>query len=296
MLVIEAPSAALRAWHSRGRLLRIGDLEVFTVDEGAGEAVLLLHGFPTSSLDWARIWPDLARRWRLLAFDFPGFGFSSKPEAYSYSLLEQADVVERLLRERGVERAHVVAHDMGTSVLTELLARRAAGLLHFAIHRVVLMNGSVHAELAHLTPAQRLLRRRWLGPLFARLASEATYKLQVRRILGRPDALSAQDLAEQFALIRRADGHLRLPKIMGYYAERVRFRRRWIGALEGLDLPALVLWGRLDPVAVPAIAEALARETPGAELVWMDDLGHYPQLEDPSRVSTELERFLSRRI
>jgi pimeloyl-ACP methyl ester carboxylesterase len=46
-------------------------------------------------------------------------------------------------------------------------------------------------------------------------------------------------------------------------------------------------------VAVPAIAEALARETPGAELVWMDDLGHYPQLEDPARVVAELDRFLS---
>jgi hypothetical protein len=53
----------------------------------------------------------------------------------------------------------------------------------------------VHAELAHLTPAQRLLRRPWLGPLLARLASAATYKLQVRRILGRRDALSAEEPA-----------------------------------------------------------------------------------------------------
>jgi pimeloyl-ACP methyl ester carboxylesterase len=295
MLVIEAASAALREWQSRGRLVRIGNLEVFTVDEGAGDAVVLLHGFPTSSFDWARIWTELARRWRLLALDFPGFGFSSKPDDYSYSLLEQADVVERVLRERGIARAHVVAHDMGTSVLTELLARRAAGLLHFEIDRVVLMNGSVHAELAHLTPAQKLLRRRRLGPLFARLVGATTYKLQVRRILGKSEALSDADLDEQFALIRHANGNLRMPQIMGYYAERIRFRRRWIGALETLDRPALVLWGRLDPVAVPAIAEALARETPGAELVWMDDLGHYPQLEDPSRVSSEIGRFLSRR-
>jgi pimeloyl-ACP methyl ester carboxylesterase len=53
-----------------------------------------------------------------------------------------------------------------------------------------------------------------------------------------------------------------------------------------------VLWGRRDPVAVPAIAEALAGETPGARLVWMEDLGHYPQLEDPARVVEESIRFL----
>jgi pimeloyl-ACP methyl ester carboxylesterase len=229
----------------------------------------------------------------VIAFDLPGYGFSAKPADYSYSLLEQADVVELVLRDCGVRRASLVAHDMGTSVATELLARRAAGLLHFEVDRIVLMNGSVHAELAHLTPSQKLLRRRWLGPLFARVASATTYRLQLRRILGRREALTDQDLADQFALIRLADGHLRLPAIIQYYDERIRFRRRWIGALEQLDRPVLILWGRRDPVAVPAIAEALARETPGARLVWMDDLGHYPQLEDPPRVAREIERFLA---
>jgi len=285
--------AALQSWRDRGRMLTVRGMEVFCIDEGTGaDTLLLLHGFPTSSHDWSRIWDPLAAHHRVIALDLPGFGFSTKPEDYSYSLLEQADVVELVLRELGVSRAHVVAHDMGTSVTTELLARREAGLLHFEIDRVVLMNGSVHADLAHLTPSQKLLRRRWLGPLFARLASATTYRLQFRRILGRSDALSDRDLEDQFALIRYRDGHLRLPAIIGYYAERTRFRQRWIGALERLDLPALILWGRLDPVAVAAIAETLAAETPGARLVWMEDLGHYPQLEDPRRVVTELESFL----
>jgi pimeloyl-ACP methyl ester carboxylesterase len=286
-------SADQQAWRDRGRMLTVRGMEVFCIDEGSGaDALLLLHGFPTSSHDWARVWDALAARRRVVALDLPGFGFSAKPEAYSYSLLEQADIVEVLLRDIGVSRAHVVAHDMGTSVATELLARREAGLLHFAIGRLVLMNGSVHADLAHLTPAQKLLRRRWLGPLFARVASATTYRLQLRRILGRNDTLSDQDLADQFVLMRHRDGHLRLPAIIGYYAERTRFRERWIGALERLDIPALILWGRLDPVAVPAIAEALAKEIPGAQLVWMDELGHYPQLEDPKRVVQELERFV----
>ena len=290
---MSALSADIQAWRERGRMLTVRGMELFCLDEGSGaDTILLLHGFPTSSHDWSRVLPALAARHRVVALDLPGFGLSAKPEGYSYSLLEQADVVELVLRELGVARAHVVAHDMGTSVATELLARREAGLLHFAVDRLVLMNGSVHAELAHLTPSQKLLRRPRLGPLFARLASSTTYRLQLRRILGRNEALSDRDLADQFALIRHREGHLRLPTIIGYYAERVRFRERWIGALERLDIPSLILWGRLDPVAVPAIAEALAGETPGAELVWMEDLGHYPQLEEPERVVAELERFV----
>ena len=289
-----ALSADLQAWRARGRLLTVRGMEVFCVDEGSGaDTLLLLHGFPTSSHDWSRVWDAFAARRRVVALDLPGFGFSAKPASYSYSLLEQADVVELVLRELGVARAYVIAHDMGTSVATELLARRETGLLHFAIDRLVLMNGSVHAELARLTPGQKLLRRRRLGPLFARVASATIYRLQLRRILGRNEALSDQDLTDQFALIRHRNGHLRLPAIIGYYEERTRFRERWIGAVERLDLPALILWGRLDPVAVPTIAEALAAETPGAQLVWMDDLGHYPQLEDPRRVVMEVERFLA---
>lgn len=181
------------------------------------DTLLLLHGFPTSSHDWSRVWDALAARRRVVALDLPGFGFSAKPASYSYPLLEQADVVELALRELGVARASVIAHDMGTSVATELLARRESGLLHFAIDRLVLMNGSVHAELARLTPAQKLLRRRWLGPLFARVASATTYRLQLRRILGRNEELSDQDLADQFAvraeaLSRALDRRLGAPR------------------------------------------------------------------------------------
>ena len=286
-------SAAVEEWRARGRMMRVRGLDVFCVDEGSGdETILILHGFPTSSHDWSRVWEALTARRRVITFDFPGYGLSAKPADYSYSLLEQADVAEILLRELGVERAHVVAHDMGTSVATELCARHEAKLLHFALDRLVLMNGSVHAELAHLTTAQKLLRRDVIGPLFARVANATTFRLQMRRVLGRNQALSDEDLDDQFALMRHDQGNLRMPKLMGYYDERVRFRRRWIGALERFDRPALILWGRLDPVAVPAIAEALARETPGAKLVWMDELGHYPQLEDPRRVVEEIERFL----
>lgn len=281
------------AWRARGRIVRARGFDVFCVDEGRGpETVVLLHGFPTSSHDWSRVWDSLTARFRAVTLDLPGFGFSAKPEDYSYSLLEQAEVVEVVLRALGVARAHVVAHDMGTSVATELLARREAGLLGFELDRLVLANGSVHPELAHLTPAQKLLRRPLVGPLFARLASPAVFRLQMRRVLGRKEALTDAELDAQFALIRRGDGHLRLPRIMRYYEERERFRARWIPALERLDRPALVLWGRRDPVAVPAIAEALAREIPGSRLAWLDDLGHYPQFEDAPRFAAGVEGFL----
>jgi pimeloyl-ACP methyl ester carboxylesterase len=91
---------------------------------------------------------------------------------------------------------------------------------------------------------------------------------------------------------QHAGGRERLPALAGYMNERTRFRDRWIGALERLDVPAHILWGRRDPVARPAIAEQLVREIPKTKLTWLDDLGHYPMLEAPSRWSEAALAFL----
>ena len=115
----------LAAWHLRGDRARVFGQEVFFVDSGGtGPVLLLLHGFPTCSFDFHRVFDQLAESFRVIAHDHLGFGFSSKPREYSYSLLEQSELAIELWRALGVERAHLVAHDYGTSVATELLARR----------------------------------------------------------------------------------------------------------------------------------------------------------------------------
>ncbi len=152
----------------------------------------------------------------------------------------------------------------------------------------MLMNGSVHIELAHLTPGQKLLRSR-LGPLFASLSTRFTFGLQIKQICARKP--TEAELDAMWELVDRDGGSARMPALIGYIDERYRFHRRWIGALERLDVPTLVAWGERDPVAVLAIAHALAREIPGAELRTWPELGHWPQLEAPSRVANTIEAF-----
>ena len=93
-----------------------------------------------------------------MALDFLGFGWSDKPPELAYSLFEQADATVAIAKALGLTRVHLWAHDMGTSVATELLARRERGNLPFEIASLVLMNGSVHIEMAQLTLGQRLLK------------------------------------------------------------------------------------------------------------------------------------------
>jgi pimeloyl-ACP methyl ester carboxylesterase len=265
---------SIEEWRARGRKVETPEGAVWAIDVPGGDPsatpVLVLHGFPTSSWDFAPAIERLAKRRRVVAFDFLGMGLSDKPAEHGYALFEQADVALLVARAFGLARAHVWAHDMGTSVCTELLARRERGLCPLEFASFVLMNGSVHIELASLTIGQHVLKSP-LGPLFARLNSRTTFKAQMRRIFARqpPD----EELDAMWELLARDDGTARLPQIIRYTEERARFRARWIGALERVNVPALVAWGRRDPVAVMAIAEQLAREIPGARFETWDDLG-----------------------
>ena len=282
-------------WRKRGKTIALRDGGIFAVDlEGSGVPVLVLHGFPTSSWDFAAAATHLQDKGRrVVLFDFLGFGFSDKPHDAAYSLLEQAEIAIGVARDLRLKRVHLWAHDMGTSVATELLALRERDLLPFGVTSVTLMNGSVHIEMANPTLGQRLLRSP-LGNTFARLSTKRVFEQQMRGIFGPKHPPAQHELDAMWSLLTRADGQLRLPAIIGYMAERTRFRRRWIGALERLDIPMFVAWGELDPVAKLAIGERLARETPGADLTTWDDLGHYPQVEAPDRVAQAVANFIAR--
>ncbi|MEZ4313095.1 MAG: alpha/beta hydrolase [Polyangiaceae bacterium] len=287
---------ALSEWRARGQFLRLLGRTVFVVDAGPRDAepIVVLHGFPSSSFDFHLALGRLSRDHRVIVHDHLGFGFSDKPEDYSYSLLEQADVALMVWQKLGVTGAHLLAHDYGTSIATELCARRERGLLPVQLKSLTLTNGSVHRELAHLEPSQKILLHKSWGPVFARLANRFIFRLQIRRILGSGGSVSDDELDAMWSCIRHDDGHLRLPEISSYLDERVRFRNRWIGALTRWSLPAHVVWGNQDPIAVPLMAETLTAEIPTAKLTWLKDVGHYPMIERPIEWADAAAGFLER--
>ncbi|HEX7663136.1 MAG TPA: alpha/beta hydrolase [Polyangiaceae bacterium] len=287
-----AGPVSIEAWKSRGNTLAVPEGNLFWVDTAPHgterTAVCILHGFPTSSHDFSRFVDLVAPSRRVVTLDFIGFGLSDKPLEHGYSIFEHADAVCAVVKAAGLSKVHLFAHDLGTSVATELCARKERGLLPFELASLTLMNGSVHVEMADLTFGQIALRTP-LASLFARLNNQRSFKLQMKRIFGKP--VSEADLDAMWALLERADGTQRLPQTIRYIDERTRFRRRWVGALERFDRPAHVAWGRLDPVAVMPIARKLAEEIPYSQLSIWDDLGHYPQVEAPDVVATTVTKF-----
>ncbi|HET7844343.1 MAG TPA: alpha/beta fold hydrolase, partial [Xanthomonadales bacterium] len=121
---------------------------IFTRKGGDADApaLLLVHGFPTASWDWAALWSALARTHRVVALDLLGFGFSAKPRGHAYSVVEQAALCESLLRDLGLREYRVLAHDLGDSVAQELLARRIDGGDRPRLDGVVFLNGGLFPE------------------------------------------------------------------------------------------------------------------------------------------------------
>jgi hypothetical protein len=126
------------AWRQAGELTTIAGRRIFVRERAGtsdGPPVLFLHGYPSSSYDWRHALGRADGR-RLIMFDLLGFGLSDKPRDQVYSLLTQADLVEAVVARSGPERVLLVAHDMGSSVATELLARDLEGRLPFELSSV----------------------------------------------------------------------------------------------------------------------------------------------------------------
>src|SRR2546426_964278 len=149
-------AAVHEGWHRRGRFVTLAEgHRLFVAQEGEGPDLLLVHGFPSTSHDFAAALPLLSGRFRVTLFDQLGFGFSDKPAGAPYSPLDQGRRAGGLARALDIPQAMVVGHDMGLTVAIEMLCRHEAGELGFTMDRLVLCNGSHLVELAHVTQLQK---------------------------------------------------------------------------------------------------------------------------------------------
>ncbi|MGZ4173274.1 MAG: alpha/beta hydrolase [Solirubrobacteraceae bacterium] len=275
------------AWARSGeRVSALGGREVFvTTREGAAPWLVLLHGFPSSSYDWRSLLEQPALDGRgVLAFDFLGFGLSDKPAGRPYSLMPQADLVEELVARYCGPEVFVVAHDMGTSVASELFARDVEGRGRIVISRALLFNGSMLLHLAKPTIGQRMLRSP-AGPFLARLSTERFFRQQLASVFSPGHPLSAEEAADQWSLVTERGGHRRAHELIAYMDERIKYAERWHGAIRDWNGELSLMWGMLDPVARVQVLRGLQELRPGVPVTELPDLGHYPQIEDPARVA-----------
>jgi pimeloyl-ACP methyl ester carboxylesterase len=278
----------VRAWQERGQSEEFRGYGIHTFRQAdEGPLLLLLHGFPSSSYDWRLLLEEDVPS-NVLAFDFLGFGLSDKPHGHDYSLFWQADLSEELVRRHGGGRSvFVLAHDMGTSVANELMARDLEGKLEMEIAGIVLFNGSMVLEAASPTPAQRALRSP-LGPLVARLSSERVFRHQFGSVFSDAHPLSEEEAIDQWSLVCHNGGRTLGHRLVTYMDQRETHAGRWHGAIRNWRGELSLAWGLRDPVATTAVLAALRELRPQVPVSELLELAHYPQLEDPQQIANAL--------
>jgi pimeloyl-ACP methyl ester carboxylesterase len=256
---------------------------IFVRRLGAGPTMTLLHGFPSSSYDWADVLPTLAERHTLLLVDFLGFGASAKPVDHDYSLHEQADLVEALWEYERVSTSVVVAHDYAVSVTQELLARRAEGRLAIELPAVHLFNGGLYPDLHRQQPSQTALLDPERGPQLSALLNEQLFVAALKPTFADTFDASAASAA-MWQAMSREQGQRIAHLLIRYVRDRETHGERWVTAIHSTDVPLSFVWGMLDPVSGAHMAERIRERLPGARFLALGDVSHWPSLEAPQRV------------
>lgn len=288
----------LLQWKDNGKTHAYGpfDHKVFYIDFGdpdttSDRTLLIIHGFPESSFSFHKVIDALSYRFdRMILLDLLGYGFSDKPtENYTYSLFEQADVAYSIWQHVGVKGGHLLAHDMGDSVATEILARMENGLkpswFEDGLKSITFTNGSMVLGLAKLRITQKILLSRY-GSLLKRLPTYKLFSQQVKSAHGNKN-LTEEDVSHLWDLNVLKEGHHKTYLTIKYLNDRKRFENtRWLPALSKTKIPIHICWGNEDAVAKVEMAHYLKNNIcNNAELTIMNGLGHFCQLGSPKKWS-----------
>lgn len=282
-------------WRSTTPSNRGAEVTVFARRAGTpgAPALVCVHGFPTSSFDFAQLTRQLGGEFDIHLLDFPGYGLSDKPPApYEYSLYDDARLLVHAITERwGLRDYTMLTHDRGDSVgmvALELLTAEHPGSLPA---QLVITNGNVYLPLSNLTAFQRAL----LDDTTARATASAVTPEMLAAGLGQsafmprraPDDPEIIALAQLFA---HHDGVAVLPDTIRYLHERAAGETGWLESLARSGVDTTLVWGLHDTIAPLRVASHVwhgyLRDKPGRNRFWvLPGADHYPQCDAPAQLA-----------
>ena len=275
------------------RFLRVAGVRARILDEGAGDAVLLVHGVGGWAEEWAHALPALvAAGYRVVAPDLPGHGQSARASGARYFDPHDPYYV-RFLRELldglGLERVHVVGHSLGGAIAT-----LTAVCLPGRVRSLTLVApGGYGARVARSFRLSSL----WIAQLFARIAPTAYLRESLAWCFS--DASRCEEwMYRDVVRYARAGAAVEFARVLrqGLTLRGLRpeIRDAWDDRVRGLTLPTLVIWGRQDSVVPFADLSDVTARIPHASVVAIDRAGHLVQLERPEEFNRALLAFLKR--
>jgi pimeloyl-ACP methyl ester carboxylesterase len=280
------------------RYLDLDGMKIFYREVGADDApvVLLPHGYPSSSFQFRNFMPTLADRWRLIAPDFPGFGYSDTPERtrFEYSFNGYADFLERFTATLGVTRYALYLHDFGSQIGLRLAIKAPQ-----RVAALIIQNGDIYEDV--LGPKYAALKKYWANPTpegrakLGKAVNEEGFREEFLNDV-RPDLaeLISPDLWKlAWALNHSAERReIALDLIVGL-RENLAWFPRYQTYLRDNQPPTLIVWGPQDGYMPAGSARAYLRDLPDAELHLLDG-GHWALETNLDEIVKLAREFLGR--
>ena len=280
----------------RHRRCTIDGTDIFYRDAGRADApvVLLPHGYPCSSYEFRNLMPALADRWRLLAPDYPGAGYSATPDDFDYSFDGYAGFLDGFVRAMGVERFALYLHDFGSPIGVRLAIQAPE-----RVAALIIQNGDIPYEDA-LGPKYAEIEKTWALPpsemreKLAQAVIEETFREEFLNEV-RPDLAERipPDLWKlHWSLMTPKRKQVAVGLIAGLKENRAWFPQHRAYLREHRP-PTLIVWGPQDGYMPEKSARAYLRDLPDAELHLLDG-GHWLLETNLAEVVALARDFLGR--
>jgi pimeloyl-ACP methyl ester carboxylesterase len=281
------------------RNAKVDGLNLFYREAGPADAptVVLLHGFPSSSHMYRNLIPALAERYHVLAPDYPGFGYSDapSPDHFEYTFDHLAEVVEHFLEQKGVEKYSIYIQDYGSPVGFRLATRHPE-----RIQTITSQNGNAYDEGLSPFWAEYLYpfwtdRNAQTEAKVAELLTLDGTKLQYMAGFRNVQNVSPDAWAFDQAGLDRPGNHAIQLELFYDYRKNPPLYPAWHRYLCDSQPPLLAVWGKNDPIFLPAGASAFQRDNPKTELHFLET-GHFALEEDGAEIAALLLDFLGRNV
>ncbi|MFG1343429.1 alpha/beta hydrolase [Xanthobacter autotrophicus DSM 431] len=298
MLTVTPPARSGAAAQVAYRRAAIDGLDIFYREAGPADApvLLLLHGFPSSSHMFRDLIPALADRYRIIAPDYPGFGYSSAPapEAFAYGFDALADVVEKLIDRLGIARYALYMQDYGGPVGFRIAARRPERVIGLIVQNAVANLEGFHANAAAaFGPYWADRNAETEKPVRSFLAAETTRFQYEHGSSARADRLSPDAWIHDQALLDRPGNDRIQLELLYRYQDNVGAYPAFQAYLKDRQPPILVTWGDNDPFFTAAGRDLFKALAPATE-VHTYDAGHFALETHLPDIAGAIRGFLAR--
>jgi len=287
----------LSTWLNKGHYFLYRGHSIFYLDEGQGECLLIFHGYPYNGYDFKDLLPSLSKKYRVVIPDMLGMGFSDKPIAHTYSFEDHVAMYRSLLAHLKIDVVHILAHDLGNSVVQELLSSVEDGNRSVHIQSIAFLNGGLFTRVYRPRLIQILLSQSpsFIGKQLSKRISKQSVERSTCSVFGKYTQPSQELLDDFWYILNYNQGKGLAWKIGRLVFDKKRYQQRWIQAMQRTSIKMCLINGPADPNSGIHMAKEYIRLIPAGHVEFLSkDIGHWPQIEAPDEVLKCYKDFLGK--